>query len=815
MFKNYLKVCLRSLLKNKTFSFINIFGLAVSMSICLLIILMLADQRQYDQFHDDKERIYRIVSDRNNDPILTATTPNPLGITLKEDYPIVENSTRLIMGIGGDITYDQKTMTARGFFTDQNLLDVLSFKLVKGNKHLVLKDSRSIVLTDEFAEKLFGSVDPIGKVISFDDRGLPYLDIGGIDNPAVSWGEFTVTGVLAKKDYKSHLKFDALISTSTLPSLIAEDKMEDRSNNWTYYFNCYTFVKLKEGKTEEELKLALADLTKRKYSEKEDYKEFALVSQKLTEITPGKFMSNLASFRLPIEAYYFLSFLALVIMISACLNYTNLSIARSLTRSKEVGIRKVTGAFRRHLVWQFLGESIITALFALVIAILILNIMKPAFMSLWINKYLNFNLSENIPVFIIFLFFAIAIGIIAGIVPSLHLSRFKPIQVLKNSEGGKSGKLGLRKVLTVSQFVTSLFFIVTTILIFRQTKHYVDFEYGFKTENIINIELQGNDFELVSNELSSIPGVTTISASQYLPATGVSYSSSLRKAESEDDFFSMGSIYIHPNFIDNLNLEIVSGQNFNDFNNSNVEKSVIINETAVKTLGFETVHDAVGATVEVEHLDQNVQIAGVVKNFRFRMPWIEENISPFVFRNGSDKFSYVNVKVNTDDLKGLVNEIEKSWAEIDPVHSFEYSYFDEQMANSYQLLSDVISIVGLFAFLSITIACLGLLGIATFSAERRTKEVGIRKVLGAGEFKIAFLLSKDFIKMLLISILIASPLVYFINNMWLQNFSNRIDYGFGTIFLGTLIMLTLGIITIGSQTLRASKANPADTLRME
>ena len=815
MFKNYIKVCLRSLLKNKTFSFINIFGLAVSMSICLLIILMLADQSQYDQFHENKERIYRIVSDRNNDPVLTATTPNPVGITLQEDYPIVEKSTRLIMGVGGDITYMQKTMAMRGFFTDANLLDVLSFKLIKGNKHLVLKDSRSIVLTDEFAEKLFGTVDPVGKVVSFDDRGLPYLDIGGIDNPADPWGEFTITGVLAKKDYKSHLKFDALISTSTLPSLIAKDKIEDKSNNWTNYFNCYTFVKLKEGKTEAELTLALNDLSQRIYSEKEDYKEFALVSQKLTEITPGKFMNNLASFRLPIEVYYFLSFLALVIMISACLNYTNLSIARSLTRSKEVGIRKVTGAFRRHLVWQFLGESIITALFALVIAILFLNIMKPAFMSLWINKYLNFNLSENLPVFIIFFVFAIVIGIIAGIVPSLHLSRFKPIQVLKSNEGGKSGKLGLRKVLTVSQFVTSLFFIVTTILIFRQTKHYVDFEYGFKTENIINIELQGNDFEVVSNELGSIPGVSTISASQYLPATGVSYSSRLRKPGSEDDFYSMGSIYIHPNFIDNLNLEIVSGKNFDEYNNSSTEKSVIINETAVKTLGFGSANDAIGATVEIEHLDQNVQIAGVVKNFRFRMPWIEENIGSFVFRNSAVEYSYVNVKVNTDDLKGLVNEIEKSWVKIDPVHTFEYSYFDEQMAKSHQLLSDVISIIGLFAFLSITIACLGLLGIATYTAERRVKEVGIRKVLGAGEFKIALLLSKGFIKMLLVSIVIASPLVYFLNNMWLQNVSNRIDYGFGTIFLGTLIMLTLGILTIGSQTLRASKANPADTLRME
>lgn len=815
MFKNYLKVCLRSLLKNKTFSFINIFGLAVSMSICLLLILMLADQSQYDQFHEQKERIYRIVSDRNNDPILTATSPVPLGNTLQEEYPIIEKSVTLISGVGGDAKYMQKTMTMRGFFADSNMFDVFSYPLEKGNKHLALKDPRSVVLTAEFSEKLFGSVDPIGKVISFEDLGLLILDVGPMDNQPVSWGEFTVTGVLAKKDYKSHLQFDALVSQSTLPSLIAEEKTEDRSDSWTNYFHCYTYALLKEGKEAAALQLALNDLAKRKYSENEDYKDFSLVAQKLTEITPGKFMSNFASFRLPIEVYYFLSFLALVIMVSACLNYTNLSIARSLTRTKEVGIRKVTGAFRGHLIWQFLGESVITSLLALVLAVLMLNIMKPAFMSLWINKYLNFDLSENILIFIIFVIFAIAIGIIAGIIPSLHLSRFKPIQVLKGNKNGKSGKLGLRKFMTITQFVVSLFFIVTTILIFRQTKHYINFEYGFKTENIINVPLQGNDFELVSNELSTIPEVASISACQYLPATGFSVGSNLRVAGNEDDHSSMGSIYAHPNFMDNIGLEIVSGQNFSEYNASNTEKSIVINESAVEKLGFESANDAIGEIVEIQGLDQNVQIAGVVKNFRFRMPWIEENIGPFIFRNGPNHFTYVNVKVNTKDMRGVVNEIEKRWAEIDPVHSFEYSYFDEQMARSYQLLSDVISIVGFFAFLSISIACLGLLGIATYTAERRVKEVGIRKVLGAGEFTIAFLLSKSFIKMLLISILIASPLVYFLNNMWLQNVSNKIDYGFGTIFLGTLIMLVLGILTIGSQTLRASKANPADTLRME
>jgi len=817
MFRNYLQIGWRNLWKNKTFSFINIFGLATSMSICLLIMLMLADQREYDQFHNDKDRVYRILSSGNSKTKSTryATTPLPIGKTLVEEYPIIEKSTSLLTGIGGDATFMQKTMAMRGFFADPGFFDVFSFKLNGGNKTNALSNPRSAVITSDFAEKLLGSIDPIGKTIQFNDRGLPYLDIGGIDNPPVDWGEFTITGVLDRANVKSHLKFDVLVSSSTLASLIAENKKEDRGGDWKYYYDTFTFVKLEAGKNQEDLQLVLNDIVSRQYSGIEEFETFTFSPQKLTEITPGKFLNNMASFRFPIEAYYFLTFLALVVMVSACLNYTNLSIARSLTRSKEIGIRKVTGALRKHLIWQFLGESILTSMLALVLAILILNIMKPAFMSLWINKYLNFNLSENIPVFLEFVLFALLIGIIAGIIPALHLSKFNPIKVLKNNFGNKVGKIGLRKVLTVSQFVVSLFFIVTTILIIRQTRHYIHFEYGFNTENIINIELQGNDIDLVTNEFSTVPGVTTISACQHLPATGISTGSGLRLEGNEDDFINMGSFYINPNFIDNLKLEIISGSNFSEYNKSKTEKSVIINETAVEKLGFSSSYEAIGKVVEIEGLENNVTISGVVKNFQFRLPMTQDDIGPMVFRNGPGHFSYVNLNVNSDDLTGLVDDLKEKWSSIDPVHSFEYSFFDEQMAKTYQILTDVISIVGFFAFLSISISCLGLLGIATYSVERRIKEIGIRKVLGAGEFKIVLLLSQSFIKMLLLSILIASPLVYFLNNMWLQEFSNRIEYGFGTIFSGAMIMLLLGVLTIGSQTLRISRANPADTLRTE
>jgi len=816
MFRNFIKVGLRNLWKNKTFSFINIFGLAVSMSICLLIILMLADQREYDQFHQHKERTYRILSDAGKKATKYASSPKPLARSLYEEYPIVESSTCLQTGLGGDATFRQKKMEMRGYFADEYFFDIFSFDLVRGNQKEALNAPGSIVLTRAFADKLFGSSDPLGQTITFEDRGLPHLDISGVDNPPVDWGEFTVTGVIETADLKSHLKFDALLSNSTQPTLIAEEKLEDINDKWKNYYNSYSYVRVQEGKEKKDLIAALEDLVLNKYQQFDDFEEVSgFVPQRLTEITPGIFVNNLVSFRLPIEAYYFLAFLALVVMISACLNYTNLSVARAVTRSKEIGIRKVTGAFKRNLIVQFLGESILTSLFALVLAILFLVIIKPAFMSLWVNKYLNFNLTENVTVYLAFLAFAILVGLIAGVIPAFHLSKFRPIVVLKGGGSTKGGKIGLQKVLTVSQFVVSLFFIVSTILIFRQTKHYINLEYGFSTENIINIELQGNDFDLVANEIMQIPEVERVSACQHLPASGISSGITIKLEGSEEEPLSMGSFYIHPNFIDNLNLEIVAGSNFESYNRSSLETSIILNQAAVTALGFDAAAEAVGQQVELFGQETGVTIVGVVKDFRHRLPMFDEEIGPMAFRNAEGNFSYINIGVRSDDFAGLIEEIEERWAKIDAVHSLEYAFFDEQMATTFQILSDVIAIIGFFAFMSITIACLGLLGISTYTVERRLKEIGIRKVMGAGSFNIVFQLSKGFVRLLMISIVIAAPLAYVVNNLWLQNFANRINFGFGTILLGTVVMLLLGGFTIGSQTWRASKTNPSEILRNE
>jgi putative ABC transport system permease protein len=450
MIKNYFKIAIRNLLKYKIFSFINIFGLAVGMTVCMLIILMLVDQTSYDQFHAKKDKVYRIISKRSDLPLGMATTPVPLANTLKKDYPFAEETTQLVLGVGGDAIYKDQSMVMRGYFAEQTFFDIFSYELEKGDRNTCLSDPNSIVITVEMANKLFGDENPIGKTIRFVDRGLMVIefDFATVESKPVDWGSYKITGIIASKYLKSHLKFDALVSASSLTTLYKEEKFKDNSENWRSSSRAYTYIELKSQKNESDLKAALDNIVIRQYADIEKLKDSQFVAQKLTEITPGTFLGNMPSLRLPKEAYYFLSFLAIIVMVLACLNYTNLSVARSLTRAKEIGIRKVTGAKRKNLILQFLTESILIAMFAMILAINLLFLIKSGFMNLWLNRYLNFELQESLLVYFIFAGFAVFIGLLAGLFPALNLSKYHPVVILKNFESLRPGKLGLRKVIS-------------------------------------------------------------------------------------------------------------------------------------------------------------------------------------------------------------------------------------------------------------------------------------------------------------------------------------------------------------------------------
>jgi putative ABC transport system permease protein len=810
MFQNYFNVGIRNILKYKVFSFINVFGLAVAMSVCMLIIMMLADQSRYDAFHSNGDRIYRILSNTY------ATTPYPLANALKAEYPIVEETTNLTPGVGGDVTYQQKLADMRGYFAEPSFFKIFSFELEKGDKATALLLPNSMVISSELANQLFGEENPIGKVVEFSDRQLPFpQEFTGIGSPAVPWGSFTITGVIDESRFKSHLKFDVLVSSSTMQALIAEKKLEDRTNSWEWYYLTYTYLLLYENKSENDLSLALTDLVARKYADihAEQTKDFKLLPQKLKDVQLG-LAGNDTNSRLPLFGYYFLGGLALAIMISACLNYTNLSIARALTRAKEIGVRKVTGALRKNLVIQFLSESIITALLALGMALLLLLFLVPAFKGLWVNKYLNFELPSIPSVYLAFTGFALLIGIIAGIYPALYLSKYQPIKALKNVNNVSPGKLSMRKALGVSQFVISLFFITTSVLIYNQFKHYLAFDYGFSSENIVNIELQGLDYQKLSNELRDVSGVTLISASDLIPSTGTNNGSQLRKSGTNGDFKEGSILITDENFINNLGIKLLAGKHLPPSGESS-DRYILVNEAALRNLGYNHPSEILGEVFETKWGNAQLEVIGVVKDFRYKLLLNEDKIAPLIIRNQPEHFEYLNVQLSTSDLMSTMASLESKWKKVDPLHPFKYEFFDEQLQATHQAIFDLVSILGFIAFLAIVIACLGLLGMATYTAERKTKEVGIRKILGAKDSSIAVLLSKGFLRMLLVSILIGGPLSYFVNNMWLQKLPNRVEFGFGTVLLGTVILLVLGLITIGSQTLRASRSNPVDALKVE
>ncbi|HMJ70636.1 MAG TPA: ABC transporter permease [Cyclobacteriaceae bacterium] len=815
MIKNYIKVALRHIRKYRTFSFINVFGLALAMSVCLLVILMLADQRRYEQFNTRKDRIYRILTHAPNGRQPYATSPFPLSSYLESNYPVVEDALTMYPGVAGDVQYGQRLREMKGYFTDPSFFRVFDFNLEKGNEETALRDARSIVISSDLASFLFPGEDPLGKVVQFSDRNLAFpLESDDSGSAPVDWGNFTVTGVIDQAKYKSHLRFSVLMSSSTLPVLYSDKKEEDLSNNWDWFFRPYNYVMLREDKTVDDLKTALADVVKRNEPniQAEYSKGLHFEPQALGEIQLG-LSGNDTNNRLPIQGYYFLGILAVIIMISACLNYTSLSIARALTRAKEIGIRKVTGANRRALVFQFLGESVIVSLLALAMSILLLQLLRPAFKSLWLNKHLDFELPSEPVVYLVFTGFALFVGLLAGMYPAFRMSGYQPIMALKKMDSGRTSGWGLRKVLTVSQFCVSLLFISTSILIFSQFRHYMSFDYGLNTENIINLNLQGHDYRKVANEMSQVPGVTGVSATDLIPAAGRTNGTELRKP-GETDYKQTWTISGDENFVDNLGLTLLAGSNAKPSSDS-TSSEVLVNEDFVRSFGYQQPSQIVGEVVESKYGKHPLTIVGVVKDFRYKLLINSHEIGPLVIFNKPSTFAYLNLRISTNDLKTLISGLDAQWKVMDPVHPIKYEFYDDQLAGTHQAIFDIVSILGFISFLAIVIACLGLLGMAMYMTERRKKEVGIRKVLGAADWGIIVLLSKSFLKVLGISVLIGAPMSYFLNNLWLELLPNRVEFGMGTIVAATLMWLLLGLTTVGSQTVRATRAKPVETLKEE
>jgi len=811
MIRNYFKTAWRNLNKYKAFSFINIFGLAVAMSVCMLMILMLSDQFSMDSFHKNKDRIYRIATTSNDKDRLRATIPFPVTNKLAANSPAIEDAVYLRRGFGGDAVHELKYAGIKGYFSTPSFFKVFSFNLESGDALTALDKPGSIVITNQVAEKLFGKDDPIGKTIKFYDRSLNEWE--DESTASTDWGLFTVTGVFADYENKSHLEFDGIMSASTMERLYAEKKLENLTGDWSTDHKTFSYILLRKTAGEKDLKKALDQITSHffKESKNESVRNARLTFQPLMKINPGPPVNNSPSNQLPLFVYYILGGLVLVILITSCLNYTSLFVARSVTRSGEIGLRKVIGATRKDLVVQFLCETMLTFFFSLLLANCFLMFLKSAFLNLWINRHLKFDLNFNVYVYVSFVIFSLIISLISGIYPAIKFSRSRPIDMIRKTGSPQLGKWGLRRVLTVSQFAISLIFIITSIVIYNQFRYYLRFDYGFNTQNVVNINLQGQDFQKVKNAMANVPGIKEIGGCAYLPSTGRNDGLSLRLPD-KDSSLNAIDLSIDPDFINALEIPVLYGKNITAVKDS-VSRFILVNEETAKSFGFSHPHDIVGQHYLMNGHD--VSVSGVIRNFTFFVLFSGRNTGPLVLYSNPANIKYATLKLESEHISSLMKTISDKWKTIDPIHPLKYEFYEETLANTNKGIFDIVTVIGFLAFLAILIACLGLLGMAIYSTERRTKEIGIRKVLGAGVWQINVMLMKEFVIMLVISVLIAAPLAFMLNNYWLNFLVVRDDLTFGTIVFGASILLVLGFLTIVPQTLRIAQSNPVKSLKTD
>lgn len=811
MFQNYLKIALRNLWKQKAFSFVNIIGLAVSMSVCLLIMLIIADQKSYDQFHTKKDRIYRVLTiHEGKNP--SASSALPLAERLKREYAGIERTAGLVRKIGGDIFYKEKNVSVGGYFTDAELFKIFDFKLSKGDVNTALKNPFSLVISEDVATQLFGNQDPMGKAVKFNDKGINPDGTQSGANREVEYGTFTITGILKPTEGKTHLPFKLLASLSTLPTLSNNKVIDFTENDWNNVWNSYTYVLLNKNKTKADLQNDLNQIAKKQYITKENKYKFE--AQALTDIPLSDAIGNMTYIAIPKIMLYILGILCLIVMLSACLNYTNLSVARALTRAKEVGVRKVLGATRSQIFGQFITEAIIISLCSLVLAIGILSLLEIALTGLILNKNFKISFQENISLYAEFIGFSLVVGFIAGLLPSIYISAFNPIQMLKNFSSVKLFKrLTLQKMLLVTQFCVSLIFIISTTLLYFQTNYIFNFDYGFQKNNIINIKLyKPENFQRFAQSVASNKDVVGISACAYMPVAGnTNNSTTAFKVDTQKDSIQVNYLDIDAKCVDVWGLKLLAGKNLPEIPSISNEQSVLINEAMVKNFHYPSNAAAVGQQLLID--GNNVKIVGVVKNFNFRDE--TRKIGELVLRNRQSQFETASIKISGKKTPEVLAFLAKQWKSVNPNTKFEYEFLDQQLLFIHTMLHDAVNVLSFLAFLSVLISCMGLLGMATYTAETRTKEIGIRKVLGATIPQIAILLSRGFIFLLLIAIVIAIPLAYFVNNLWLNFFANRISLSPKIFLIGISMMLGISLLIVFSQTIRAALTNPVKSLKME
>jgi putative ABC transport system permease protein len=809
MFSNYLKIAWRNLLKNKTFSLINIIGLASGLACFILITLYITDELSYDRYHEKADRIYRINSDIRfgGTALNMAVSADPMGATLKKDYPQVEQFTRIYASEGSKLFKKDNVFITeeRVAYADSTLFDVFTFPAVAGNTKTALNEPNTVVITEATAKKYFGSVDAaMGKTMECNDERSKL---------------YKVTAVIKDIPENSHFIFDLFLSM---------DNVEYGFGNFLSH-NFHTYIVLKPGtdyKAFEKNFVQVIDKyilpQAKQFMQIESMKDFEKTGNRLAySLIPLKDI-HLRSERGvelgvngSIQYVYIFGAVALFILLIACINFMNLSTARSASRAKEVGIRKVLGTEKKSLIRQFLAESTLTSFIALLLAVVIAWLALNWFNDLAGKEFRMIDLLQ--PGFLIFLLtMPVVVGLIAGSYPAFFLSSFKPIAVLKGKMNTGFSKSSLRSTLVVFQFFTTILLITGTIVIYKQLNYIQSTKIGFNKEQVLVVDVPSmgrSTAESFKAEVAKLSAVKSSSFAGFLPVSNSSRNDNTWSTESvmtEKNGFNMQNWRIDYDYIPTLGMEIIKGRNFSPQYGGD-STALIINEATAALIGG---GDPIGRKLYSSDGQNPIvyTVIGVVKNFNYES--LRKNVSPLCFRLGNNRWATA-FRVETKDMKNLLAQVESKFKTMAPGMPFSYSFLDESFDRMYRDEQRIGKVAFSFSFLAILIACLGLFGLATYMAEQRTKEIGIRKVLGASVSGIVQMLSKDFVKLVLIACVFAIPLAWWAMSEWLQNFAYRVSIGWWVFAAAAVIALIIAILTVSSQAVKAALSNPVKSLRTE
>lgn len=803
MIHNHIKITIRQLWKHKLFSLFNILGLATSIAVCLLVIMIIKDQYGYDKFHKHGDRIYRIISGQAppDQPIASAnhaTTSLALKDILESNYNLTESIVR-IAPVDGLFKHQDNTYrsTNTGLAVDPEFFDIFSFDILEGENKEFLTAPNKIYLTKRFVEEHKKNDLSIGSFVE-----MP------------QYGTMQIAGIITDPPWRSHLYFDFLVSMSTLTKETNEDswRFTDKWQN----NNGYIYLLLSSQSTRSELDLAMAEQS-RQFSEANQHgNRYQFEAQSLDDIMPSEDLANDLGTATPKIVLYFLICLATLIIATACFNYLNLFLARSYQRSKEIGVRKIIGASRYSITKQFVGEAMIISFISLILALGILELLIPALQNLHPFVTDIFLLERTPGIYIVFLVFTLLVGLITGIFPALILSKIKPVLALQERiTDNVKNKFTIRKILIGSQFFIALLFILSVLIILKQRNHVLQADLGSNIKDLMSIQLPSDksaspDPGVLIQQLQQIKGVDAITSSAIGILTG-SNNVIIANVTGKDETIELGYNDVAANFRDFMQIKLVAGNDFPHVIGDNPGSFMLINKEAARQFGFSNPDDAVGQQITMAD-NQLFTITGVTHDFNHDNIWFQ-GVRPFALRQGGQYQNKIDIRLSINNMSQTIKEINNVWDSYAPGLEMNSYFLDARvyyLDNFFRMGSKIIGFVGILVIL---ICCMGLLGMVTYSVEQKLKEICIRKVLGANTFSLNMHLAKSYLKIILIGSILATPIVIIIGNLWLNNFTLRTTISAPTLMLGLGIALTLALVTIISQTLKASLINPIKKLR--